>query len=559
MIMNSFSMRWCRTLCKGLGGLALALPKALLLFLLGKPFCARSKYGAAFCAEDGPLTAGRLALLGRFFAGCSAVHRGFCVSMCCSRGAGNSAGKLCRCAAVWILGGLLAGLAAAGESGAALRLEVALDVSRMPPARAGSAPVPAVSPLLPAGLVPVGSAHAAGLSLPVLLAAVEDAHPALRSARLQARAAEQNVAAVQRQRWPSVGLVLESAASGGSGASASTRQLRLEQALWDFGRVSSLVAESRAQAGVSQTQLALARQDLLLQAVQAWQQLLGGLGRERVAQRALVLLQGYRSQMQRRVDAGASAPIDLELVEARVLQAQADVAAASSMVQQASSRLEQLSGLGPVAPRVQGLEVAQVLVQALPRVQRLLALDVALLASEHPAVQRARQELEVLNRRLDAKKAEQWPQLYLRLDQPLDRVAGQPSTSTRIFVGLRYVPAAGLAGQAEVQSLATRLEGQAFAADTAQREVLQALLADREELLSASARLEGLQLSVASARAVQASYQRQFEAARKSWLDLLNTVRDLSSSEYALAEAQVALLGALSRLQLRLGAQVDEF
>jgi outer membrane protein, adhesin transport system len=549
-------MRCCRTLCKGLGGLALALPKTLRLLVSGKPFCAIGKRGATFCAEDGAVFAGRLALLGRFFAGCSAVHRGFCVSMCCSRGVGNSAGKLCRCVAVWVLGGLLAGLAAAGESGAALRLEVAL---RTPPALTRSAPVPAVSPLLPAASLPMGSAHAAGLSLPELLAAVEDAHPALRSARLQARAAEQDVAAVQRQRWPSAGLVLESAASGGGGASASTRQLRLEQALWDFGRISSLVAESRAQAGVSQTQLALARHDLLLQAVQAWQQLLGGLARERVAQRALVLLQGYRSQMQRRVDARASAPIDLELVEARVLQAQADLAAASSMVQQATNRLEQLSGLGPVAPRVQGLEVAQLLVQALPRVQRLLALDVAPLASEHPAVQRARQELEVLNRRLDAKKAEQWPQLYLRLDQPLDRAAGQSSTSTRFFVGLRYVPAAGLAGQAEVQSLATRLEGQAFAADTAQREVLQALLADREELLSASARLEGLRLSVASARAVQASYQRQFEAARKSWLDLLNTVRDLSSSEYALAEAQVALLGALNRLQLRLGASVDEF
>ena len=420
---------------------------------------------------------------------------------------------------------------------------------------ASPARVSATGPGAALGMVP-NAMPSPTLSLSALLAAVEDGHPALRATRLQARAAEQDVNAAERQRWPSVALVLESA--GGGAAALPSRQLRLEQTLWDFGRINAIVAESQGQVAVSQTQLALARHDLLLQAVQAWQQLLAGVSRERVAQRALALLQGYRAQMVRRVEARASAPIDLELIEARVLQAQADLASARSLVQQATSRLEQLSGLQPLAPRLQALDAASALAQALPRAQRLLALDLPPLATAHPAVLKARQEFDALTRRLDAKKAEQWPQIYFRLDQPLDRSAGAAASSTRYYVGLRYAPAAGLSGQAEVQSLATRLEGQAFAADTAQREVLQAMLADREELFSARSRLEGLQLSVDSARAVQGSYQRQYEAARKSWLDLLNTVRDLSNTEYALAEAQVAMLGALYRLQLRLGAQAHE-
>lgn len=405
---------------------------------------------------------------------------------------------------------------------------------------------PAVSP--PAAAQPP-------LTLQELVAAVDEAHPALLASRLQAQAAQEDVAAVERQRWPSVALVLESAASG-AGVQPS-RQFRLEQTLWDFGRVTHLVGESRAQVVVSQTQGTIVRQELLLQLVNAWQRLLAGLERERVALRSQGLLEGYRQQMQRRVDARASAPIDLELVEARIFQVRADLAAARSAMEQATSSLEQISGLRHLAGRARLARTARWLDGLDALAEPLLSLDMALLASEHPSVLRARQEYAVLEQRLQAKQAELKPQVYFRLDQPLDRTAGM-STSPRYFVGLRYAPAAGLAGHAEAKALQTRLEGQAYVSDTARRDVLQALQADRVEFLSARGRIEGLERSVASAEEVLASYQRQFQAARKSWQDLLNSVRELSSSEYALADARVAMLGALYRLHLRAGLPAEQ-
>jgi len=53
------------------------------------------------------------------------------------------------------------------------------------------------------------------------------------------------------------------------------------------------------------------------------------------------------------------------------------------------------------------------------------------------------------------------------------------------------------------------------------------------------------------------SYQRQFQAGRKSWLDLLNAVRELAQNQYALADAHAAMDAAMHRLQIRSGQDVQ--
>lgn len=410
---------------------------------------------------------------------------------------------------------------------------------------------------LTAPTVPVPGPVPKALSLRELLLVIEGSYPALQSARLQARAAQEDVSTAQRLRWPTLSVAVE-AARGGNETSSPSRQIRVAQTLWDFGRVDGRIAETKAQVNVSEMQAALTRQDLFLQTINAWQQLLLGLERERVASRSLSLLQGYQAQMQRRVEAQASAPIDLELVEARLLQVQAELAAARSLAQQATSRLEQLSGIRDLGARIRSIEPQVAYAQIEPMAQGLPQVDIDQVASEHPSVQRARHEYEALQKRLETKQAELLPRLYLRVDKPLDRTLQTTSTSPRFYVGLEYEPSAGFSGFAEVKSLATRLEGQALAADTAKREVTQALAADREEFLTARNRMDGLRRSVDGANTVLNSYQRQFQAARKSWLDLLNTVRDLSSSEYALAETRVTMVAAMHRLQLRMGMTPDQ-
>jgi adhesin transport system outer membrane protein len=60
--------------------------------------------------------------------------------------------------------------------------------------------------------------------------------------------------------------------------------------------------------------------------------------------------------------------------------------------------------------------------------------------------------------------------------------------------------------------------------------------------------------AIISAREVLASYERQFTAGRKSWLDVLNALRELTQSEIRLAQAQASATAGLYRLRLRSGA-----
>jgi len=53
------------------------------------------------------------------------------------------------------------------------------------------------------------------------------------------------------------------------------------------------------------------------------------------------------------------------------------------------------------------------------------------------------------------------------------------------------------------------------------------------------------------------SYQRQFQAGRKSWQDLLNAARELAQTQYALADARSAFQGAMYRMQIRLGIDIS--
>lgn len=393
----------------------------------------------------------------------------------------------------------------------------------------------------------------AALTLRDLLEGVLASHPALQAARMQAQAAREDVTAAERLRWPTLSITTESERAANNPAYTSAKVFRAEQTLWDFGRISGRVAETQAMARVTDVQTALTQQDLHLQVVNGWQLLVGGLEKERVALRALGLLQGYQAQMQRRVQAQASPQIDQELVDARVLQTEVELMSARTQIAQAVTRLEQLSGLKNLAARAHSVRPALDLAQTEAFAKALEAADWAQMAGAHNTVEKARIEREVLEQRLQTKQAELKPQLYFRLDKPLDTSATVASTDASYFVGLRYTPQAGFAGHAEAQALLTRLQGQALTVDAAQREMLQTMLIDRDEFFNARLRMGGLDKSVASSEVVLESYLRQFQAGRKSWLDLLNTARELAQNEYAQAEARVTLVGAMQRLQLRMG------
>ncbi len=376
-------------------------------------------------------------------------------------------------------------------------------------------------------------------------------YPSLRAARVEARASTEDTVAVRRQRWPTVSVTTES--QTGNLRSYPTSAVQVQQTLWDFGRLSARISEAETMANISLLNVYLQQQDLFLQIISAWQSMLAGRERVKVAESTLERLKAYQAQMRRRVEAEASPRIDLELVDARLLQTEVELTTAKTSLQVAITRLEQLTGLEQLQSRIQDAAPMPGLKDTLSFTDLVKTTDWTYIASQGPLVAKARAQLRQAHTRLEGKKSEAWPQVYVRAYKPLNTIPSSNDTSATAFVGMSYSPGAGFSTLAEARALGTRITGAELSVESALLEMQQTLQSDREEFVNSRLRIMALEKAVDGSELVLASYKRQFEAGKKTWLDLLNAVRELAQNQYSQADAQATLLGSMHRLQLRMG------
>jgi adhesin transport system outer membrane protein len=388
------------------------------------------------------------------------------------------------------------------------------------------------------------------LTVDALYAAANQTHPLLLAARLEAQAGTIDINAVERQRWPSVSAVVES--NTGNTTSLPSHSLRVQQIVWDGGLVSSRVTEAENQLIISKLRVGLQQKQLFLQITNAWQSLLAANARVQVAQKTMARLDGFKVQMQRRVDAEASSRIDLVLANSRQLQTQVELDAAQRNLKVALLKLEQLSGEVNLRQHLPSLAPFPPLPSAAPFINQLQQADWVELATRAPAVQIARSDVVSARNRLRSKEAERWPQLYVRVDKPVGNNYLNANNSTVTFAGLSYTPGAGFANVVEAEALATRIAKSEQGVEVAMKDIQETLQNDREEFLNAYTQISALEKSVLGSDMVLASFERQFQANRKTWLDLLNQVRELAQNEYALVDAQASLVGSRLRLEINM-------
>ena len=392
--------------------------------------------------------------------------------------------------------------------------------------------------------------------LSMLVAAAIDTHPSIKRARASRRAALQDIDAARRAKWPTVSATNE-ANVGGADTTSQVSTLRIEQTLWDQGAQDARIAAVTTGADISALQLDLEQQDLAMQTINAWQALLAAQRRYNAANATVNIIAGFKAQMTRRVDAQASPAIDLELVDARLLQTQVERLSAENNVQLALQNLSRLTGITDLSARPWAApsQVAAPLTRASEA-----AFEAAIsranwdaVVQGHPLVTKARLEYSQVGEQLRAKQADRWPQAYARIDQPLANNPLTGSNQATLLVGLRYTPGAGFSTQLEAQALATRLEAQSFEIDKAARTVDQLIYDDQQTFSVSVAHAAAQSLSLAGSQRVLASYERQFQAGRKTWQDLLNAAREVAQNAFSLSDTQSTIQGAMYRLQVRLG------
>jgi adhesin transport system outer membrane protein len=396
---------------------------------------------------------------------------------------------------------------------------------------------------------------AAPLSLDALIAATLQTHPAVQAQRAQQGAAQAEVDAARWQFFPTPSVSVEKAnATRGDinyGGDSTVATVRLQQPLWTGGRLTA--GKERAEAGVQVSQGALdeTRRQLALRVVQVYSEWLAAHRKLQAGETSLATHTRLRDQVTRRIQGGASSEADLVLAVSRRQAVVAELALARAQQDTALARLRQLAGF-PVdaASLADAIAAPRPLTAGLDELlERAQALDPT---TYKLRAQARRQETLIAERR-----AALSPEVYVRAERQFGNYAiRNAAPDNRVFIGVSTQFGAGLSTLSNIRGARAQYEAALAEVDAQGRNVGEQVMADYALATESTARLQALEASLAAAGDVAASYDRQFLAGRKTWLDVMNAARELAQTESQIADIRAAQVVATWRLAILANADL---
>ena len=368
-----------------------------------------------------------------------------------------------------------------------------------------------------------------------VLASALDSHPAMlgkRSAQAAARAEREGA---MWQRYPATSIEASTQASGGNAG-----LLRIEQPLWTGGRITAGIDAAGSRLDAAGAALEEARLDLSLRVIAAYTEALRQKARQQHATSGAREHEKLLNMIRRRVGQEVSTLTDQRLAESRLYQAANDLSAATQALNNALAQLGALSGK-PVA----GVSAQGVSEQGAPA-DFAAALTQALAWS--PTLRRLAYEEEAANADIVSRRSAYMPQLALRLEKGVGEV-----NNSRAMLVLMAQPGAGLSAVSGVDAAIARREAARMAREAAARDVRERVTLDWNEWVAARLRLENANQSRAMSAEVFESYARQYVIGRKTWIDVLNAVREATQSELSAEDARSQMLAASLRLRAQSG------
>jgi adhesin transport system outer membrane protein len=373
--------------------------------------------------------------------------------------------------------------------------------------------------------------HAWGLGR--LLEATWASHPAVIGKHAGVQAAQGDLAGARWQRYPTPTV---EAGLGSDGA--HTTLLRLDQPLWNAGRISAGVDAAGRRLAAADAAVLEVRQELGLKVIAAWAEAKRQQARAAYVASGVTEHRKLLQMIERRVQQEVSPAVDRNFAESRLLQVLNDLSAAQQALGNALTQLSQLAGQPVVLADGTSADAGPI--------SREVALAQALANS--PTLKRLVAEEEAADADVASKRSGLWPQLSLRVESATGEAA-----SRRALLVLTAQPGAGLSASAGVAAAVARREAIRLSREAAARDIQEQIAIDWDDRQASIARLSHARLSKAMSAQVFESYTRQYVAGRKTWIDVLNAVREATQAELVLADFQAQSEAAAERLRLRTG------
>lgn len=360
-------------------------------------------------------------------------------------------------------------------------------------------------------------------------------HPLINAAEAESEALEAELRGARWLRYPNLGVEALAATKGSNFADRDglTANIVAEQPLWSGGQIDAEIDRAAATARAGQQRIGEASRQITVDVATAYYQQVLGAERIGVLTDSLEQHRILVGSIERRVAQEVSPQIDLTLARSRVAQIQLELAAAQELQARSRARLLQLTGgvaIEPVLP-------PPISMDALPQLEQALADGVQC----SPTLQSLLSQVDAAEARRRVAKGELLPQVLLQLSQ-------NEITGARAALVLRADTGSGLSRLAALDSAEARIT-RAFAEfGEAERNLREQLRTDYVQLQASQARIAAGTVAADTSAELIESYQRQFIAGRRSWLDVMNAVREAATARLSESEARVTAAAAAARI-----------
>lgn len=371
-------------------------------------------------------------------------------------------------------------------------------------------------------------------------------NPAMRGQLSQVKVQEYAVDVAKAGRYPSMSI------SGDNMDDDYTEAtLVINQPLWSFGKIDSAIGLAQANYQVETQGLLQVKRELLVETATAYAQVQSARQKIQVAELNVAEHQSLYQRIKRRKAAQLASVTDVNLANSRLLQAESDLLSYQGELKTSNNELYALT-MKSVAT-VEPIDGALI---TLPNAQEVMALAV----KESADLAYASEQVNVSKMQLSQQQAAPLPTLSLRLQKSLlETDPGDDVDRTQFGLVIEgQFDGMGVASFKQMKGAAEQINAAKYQLDSARNEVLREvknLLVNRQWLDGVR---ESQRRTQQALEVTMESYFRQYESNRKSWVEALNSQRELTQMRYSLIGSEYQWMVLSLQLSALIG-QLDSF
>ena len=389
----------------------------------------------------------------------------------------------------------------------------------------------AIAPLnLPPGVPP---------ALLTTAAIAAENYPAIRNAEAEMRAAGAVLRGARWLRYPSLSVEALAVTRGSRNAvqNGITANLVAEQPVLTFGRVGGTIGRAKALLMVRRAAVDETARNVALQVTDTFYSVAAAARRQAILEDGIRQHQDLLRTIRNRVQQEISPQADLNLAMSRTAQLEQELEQARAQSAAGLARLTQLVGTDTIElGNVPEYDAGTLHPSDQGAIERAMLCD--------PTQDRLRAEVLVAEADAKVAKAALFPQL-------LGQLSRNEITGTRVGAVLRAQTGNGLSQFSASEAAQTRVQAAEFNIFTAERDLREQLNLDFVNNRSSRERVaSGAQVSLTSSLVTE-SYKRQFIAGRRTWLDVMNAVREATTSKLSVVDAEINAMQSNAHIWLR--------